>query len=237
MNFRMQEKNNTVLSSLKRRRLPEEIADRLKATIYNGTYSPGDKLPKETELSEIFQVGRPVVREALRALENTGLIFVKPGAGGGAFVKKIGVETLADTLEGIMRLDKLSLEELIEARVTTEISLLPIIFKRITSEDINALEANVLEAQSDLEKGVEEPRNLKFHILLANACHNELLTKTTEALLDGMVDIILQHDYSYDRKKKVLEDHFRLLFLLKSKKYKEFEIALSEHIRGTLKLF
>ena len=144
--------SGSTLQPLKRKRLSEEISEQLKGSIFAGEFTPGDKLPYEGELSEIFGVGRPVVREALRFLENSGLIQVKPGAGGGAFVKKIGSSTLSNAFEGIVKLDHVSMEELTEARLTVEMAILPLIFERIQPLDLETLEQNIEEAHESLEK-------------------------------------------------------------------------------------
>jgi GntR family transcriptional regulator, transcriptional repressor for pyruvate dehydrogenase complex len=104
----VEQKPKNSLYPLKRRRLSEEISEQLKGSIFGGEFKPGDKLPYKGELCEIFGVARPVVREALRFLENSGLIQVKPGAGGGAFVKKIGSRTLSNAFEGIIKLEKVT---------------------------------------------------------------------------------------------------------------------------------
>ena len=221
----------------KRRRLSEDISGQIREAIFNGQYKPGDKLPPENELGGIFQVGRPVVREALRSLENSGLIFVKSGSGGGAFIRKISSRILSETIEGIVRLDQVSMEELTEARLAVEISVLPMVVQRIQPEDMAALEQNLREAEESLRQGREEPKNLQFHILLAKACHNELLIKITEALLRVLARILRGYEYSYDRKKRVLEEHRHIFKLLKAKKYKAMEKALMKHIEETVHHF
>lgn len=221
----------------KRRRLSEDISEQIREAILNGQYKPGDKLPPENELGGIFQVGRPVVREALRSLENSGLIFVKSGSGGGAFVRKISSRVLSETIEGIVRLDHVSMEELTEARLAVEMAVLPMVIQRIRPEDMEALEQNLREAEEGLEKGIEEPKNLQFHILLAKACHNELLIKITEALLSVLARLLRGYEYSYERKKRVLEEHRQIFKLLKTKKYKALEKALMKHIEETVHHF
>src|SRR5512136_2169173 len=65
-----------------------EIANQIRSSIYAKTLKPGDKLPSERELAVQFNVGRISVREALRMLEQAGLIFIKQGSSGGAYVKE-----------------------------------------------------------------------------------------------------------------------------------------------------
>lgn len=225
------------MQPLKRSRLSEEISKQLTNSIFSGEYRPGDKLPSENRLCEIFEVGRPVVREALRTIENAGLIFVKPGAGGGAFVKKIGSRTLSNAFEGIVKLDQVSLEELTEARLAVEMAMLPLVIERIIPADLEALEGNILEAQACLEKGIEEPKNLMFHVLLANASRNQLLIKIVKGLFGVLARVIATHEYSYERKKKVLQEHREIFHLLKAERYPELEVTLARHIEGTLMHF
>src|ERR1700757_1548793 len=71
---------------MKRRRLYEPVADQIRQAIFRGLIRPGHKLPSERELAEHFQTSRLALREALRALEKEGLVIIKRGAGGGAFV-------------------------------------------------------------------------------------------------------------------------------------------------------
>jgi GntR family transcriptional regulator, transcriptional repressor for pyruvate dehydrogenase complex len=222
------------LRPLKRRRLSAEISNQLKGLIFNGEYKPGDKLPSENELCQIFEVGRPVVREALRNLENSGLIYVRPGAGGGPFVKKIGTDNLLEMLEGILKLEAVSVEALTEARLTIELAILPLVLERIQPEDLDELRENIKEAEEALKGGDREPRNLKFHIILANASQNELLMKFTGALLGLMAKVLQTYRYSAERKKKILEDHKHILALLEKKKHEELSDFLAEHIRGGL---
>ena len=225
------------LQPLRRKRLSEEISKQIKEAIFKGIYAPGDKLPPENSLGKIFKVGRPVVREALRSLENAGLIFVKPGAGGGAFVKKIDSHTLSETLEGIIKLDGVSLEELTEARLAVEMAMLPLVLERIQPADLDALEGNILEAQACLESGIEEPKNLMFHIILASASRNQLLIKIVKGLFGVLARVIAAHEYSYERKKAVLEEHREIFRLMKAERYREVEAALARHIEGTLRHF
>ena len=225
------------LYPLRRKRLSEAIFEQIKEKIFDGGFRPGDKLPSEGELCEIFEVGRPVVREALRSLENSGLIFVKPGSGGGAFVKKISSVTLSNTFEGIIKLDSISMEQLTEARLAVEMAMLPMLIQRIQPEDIEALEQNIDEARRHLEKGIEEPMNLRFHTLLAGACHNPLLIKISAALLNVLGDLAQPYELSDKGKKLVFEEHQALLDLLKSKKYDAFKEALEKHILGASHLF
>ena len=62
-----------------RRKLSDEVFERLKTMITSGELRPGDSMPAERDLRELFQVGRPAVREAMQALSNVGLLTITHG--------------------------------------------------------------------------------------------------------------------------------------------------------------
>ncbi len=69
-----------------RKTLTDAVQEQLRQAIFSGTYSPGSQLPTEAELGQMLGASRTVVREALRILEEDGLIFRRHGVG--TFVRK-----------------------------------------------------------------------------------------------------------------------------------------------------
>ena len=86
----------------------EYIIKHLEKEILSRSLKPGDKLPSELELQEKFSVGRGTIREALRTLQQKGLIEIKKGAKGGVFVKEVDAEQVRDTLPTLMRHQRIS---------------------------------------------------------------------------------------------------------------------------------
>src|SRR5665647_401366 len=64
----------SLISPLKSKRTFEDVCDKLKELVFNGTLIPGQQLPSEHALAQLFQVGRQSIREALRVLEYSGFI-------------------------------------------------------------------------------------------------------------------------------------------------------------------
>jgi GntR family transcriptional regulator, transcriptional repressor for pyruvate dehydrogenase complex len=222
---------------LKPQRLLEEVFKQIKEAILEGHYKPGDRLPSEQEFCKAFGVGRPVIREAFRFLENSGFITVKAGSRGGAFVQKIDASVLFNTFEGIVRLDGLSKEELHEARVALEMAALPLVMERITKEDIEALEENLREVRENVEKGIRGKRNIAFHVLLFKASRNQLLIKIGEALFELMEKLLDRYEYSEKRSRTFLEEHTALVELLKTGKMKKARQSIESHIRDSITHF
>jgi GntR family transcriptional regulator, transcriptional repressor for pyruvate dehydrogenase complex len=231
------EENNRAFIPIKPQRLSEEVYRQLKESILSGRYKPGDRLPSEKSFCEAFGVGRPVIREALRFLENSGFISVRAGAGGGALVQRIDSSILTNTFEGIVKLDGVSMRDLTEARLALEMGALPLVIERIGEDDIKALEANLNEAKESIEKGIRAKRNLAFHVLLVKASGNQLLMKIGEALFDLMDKLLDQYPYSADRSRVVLEDHRNLIEALKSRDTKKVKRMMLKHIGDTFNIF
>jgi DNA-binding FadR family transcriptional regulator len=104
-------------------RLPKAavvVARRIRRGIVHGEFQPGQALPNETELMALYEVSRPVVREALRILESEALINVKRGAGGGARVQRPDISVVARHTALLLQLDGTTLEDVFEARSLIE---------------------------------------------------------------------------------------------------------------------
>ena len=107
-----------MLGPVQTRSLPDEVFGQLLGEIVGGRYAPGETLPGERGLSDVFQVNRHVLREALKRLEQVGL--VKTVHGGGTkvleFRRTAGLDLLAvvaehpQALEGILPLLRSALQ-------------------------------------------------------------------------------------------------------------------------------
>jgi GntR family transcriptional regulator, transcriptional repressor for pyruvate dehydrogenase complex len=227
------EEHKVAFIPIKQQRLSEGVYRQLKESILSGHYKPGDRLPSEKSFCEAFGVGRPVIREALRFLENSGLISVRAGAGGGAFVQKIDSSILTNTFEGIVKLDGVSMRELAEARIALEMGALPLVIERMGENDIKALEDNVNEAKESIERGIRAKRSLAFHVLLVKASGNQLLIKIGEALFDLMDKLLDRYPHSAERSRIVLEEHRSMIEALKTGDKKKVRKLMLKHIGDT----
>jgi len=93
----------TSFRPIRQLRVSGEVTEQLKQSILLGNFKTGDRLPSERDLAEQFQVSRVAVREALRALENSGFITTRQGVTGGAFVTDLTFEHLVNAFLGVCR--------------------------------------------------------------------------------------------------------------------------------------
>ena len=220
----------------KNRRLFEAVAGQLKESIFRGDLKPGDRLPSEIDLCKLFQVGRPVIREALRMLENSGFLLIRPGSRGGAFVRESNPDYLIGSFEAIIKFGKVTLPQIIEARVVIERAILSLVFERIQPKDIEGLEKSVRQAKECLTNKVPEPKNIEFHILLAKITRNSLLIMINKALFDIFQKYLAGFELSFERKKRVLESHELILRFIKARNLKKALEITESHIREFYRL-
>ena len=101
-------------------RIYQDLVEQIQEAILAGKLKPGDKLPPQRELSEMFQTSRASLREALRVLEDKGLIEISLGISGGAIVKEANIDRISESLAFLIRYRKVSLHQLAEFRIVVE---------------------------------------------------------------------------------------------------------------------
>ncbi len=155
-------------------RVSQVIVDQIRALIRQGRLRPGDRLPSERDLCERFGVSRVTVREALRVLEAGGLIDVRVGARGGAFVTLPTNARLGEGLADLLQLSPLTAAEVTEARMVFELGIVPLVVERATEEDLVALERLCEGQQAALaEERYNMEMSAEFHIRVAASTHNK----------------------------------------------------------------
>lgn len=171
------------------KRLSKEIEERLLEMIRGAPLSPGDPLPSERELMQLFQVGRPAIREAMQNLERMGLIAIRHGGR-----PKVATPTLA-TLVGQMGVSMRhllthcasSLDHLKDARVRLEMEMARIAAERRTIKDLRDLKDN-FQAHSAAKQNPSEFLRLDgaFHMRIAVISNNPIFESVTAAVFDWM---------------------------------------------------
>jgi DNA-binding FadR family transcriptional regulator len=161
-------------------RLFHNVSKQIEKVILSGVLKPGDRLPPERELRETFKIGRPTLREALRVLEQKGLVEIRVGAKGGAYVKKTGVEQIADGLVLLIRRNQVSLRHLYEFRESVEDTIAGLATERGTDADFNRLTRLLEElgqlADASHKEALDAFYNVesRLHIELANISRNPI---------------------------------------------------------------
>lgn len=155
-------------------RISGEIVGQIKAAIRDRRLAPGDQLPAERDLTKLLGVSRVSVRDALRALEAHGLIEVRVGAHGGAFVTAPAPKLVGEGLTNMLMLASVTPAEVTEARIVFELAMLDLAVQRATDEDIAALDEICGRADASLATGsYDVALSAEFHTRLARCTHNQ----------------------------------------------------------------
>ena len=146
----------------------------------------GDRLPSERDLALQFGVSRNSLRQGLRSLVDSGLLQMKKGATGGAFIRDGGGEAVATGLSDLYALGTIRPEHLTEARILVGVEVARLACVRATDADIDELEANVAAAEqavSDRNYVLRTELNLEFYEILARMTRNPILATVTDAVI------------------------------------------------------
>jgi DNA-binding FadR family transcriptional regulator len=152
------------------------LADDLRERILRGDFPEGTALPPERELVVQTRMSRTTVREALRILEVQGLVTIKTGRAGGAFVQRPGQESVADSVALLIRGRKIRIPALLETREAIEPFCAQLAARHRTDEDLELMERANEAIAVDGTLAAFLQANVDWHIAVATASHNELLT-------------------------------------------------------------
>jgi len=223
------------ITSLKRRRVNESVSHQIRQAIFSGLLAPGHKLPPERELAERFQTSRVALREALRALEKEGMITIKRGFGGGAFVADFdnALRALGASLNTVVKLGRAKSAYLTEVRTILEPQIVRLATQRATPADLRAIESVVVMQEEELGR-VELSRkfDLEFHRRLADAAHNPILNIVVNAVNESIRDAILRSKLSRDMRTQVVGFHRRIFEAVQNQNEVLAQTIMAEHVAG-----
>lgn len=171
---------------VKKMSLHEDILEQMLQAIKNGEFSSGEKLPREIDLAEQFQVSRNCVREAMKTLGWLGI--VTSVSGHGTFVTKnaqnkiINTELLKDLTE------KTSFLELMETRLFLEPAIAFMAALRATQDDVEELRLIMEKSTEDKDEsnGIDIVSVSEFHEKLAGIAGNKIMIKLLNSIKSEM---------------------------------------------------
>jgi GntR family transcriptional regulator, transcriptional repressor for pyruvate dehydrogenase complex len=167
----------------------QAVLEHVEARLLSGDLAPGDRLPGERALSTQLGVGRSSVREALRVLEVLGLIRTHAGSGPNAGA--IIIATPGGGMSALMRLQVAArgfpVADIVRTRLILETSVAGDLAEAAAHPDLSAAE-RLLDAMDspDLEPAEFLALDAAFHLALAEASGNEVITATMAGLRSGI---------------------------------------------------
>ena len=163
------------------------VYDHIEAAILRGELKPGDQLPPERELAAQLGVSRSAAREAIRALQFQGVLASSVGHFGGTRVATMQTQALTRLLKLHVALADFPVDHVTELRIALERATATSAARSATSEQLEQMWA-VVEAMdvSTLDQAAFNELDTSFHIAIAAASHNPLISDLTIAVRESL---------------------------------------------------
>ncbi len=203
-----------VFQPIKPKKVSSQIAEQIRSSILAGEFTPGEKLPPERELAEMFGVSRPSVREALNILTSSGMVMSYQG--GGTVVKSLVEISTGNPLSDLIKGEQSRALDVIEVRKCMEAWTSYYAAQRALPDDLRKLEQIVGEMERNLEEmKPSQDLDANFHIIIAQATHNVVWLHLMQSIFDAMKEFqrgVWRVVYQTEEDHRMLFRHHREVF-------------------------
>lgn len=176
---------------IRRRKLADEVLERLIDLIQQGELRPGEQMPSERDLMATFAVGRAAVREALQALAGMGMISIQHGER--ARITAVTAQSMIDQIDRsarhLLSTSPGSVEHLKEARLLFEVDMTRIAARKATTDDVARLQEKIALMEENLgnhQAFIEA--DMDFHKTLAAISENPIFSAVSQAMLQWLAE-------------------------------------------------
>ncbi len=181
---------------IRQQKRPDLVAEEIKRLITERDLKPGDKLPREVELQQMFSVSKSTMREALKSLEVQGLIKVTTGPGGGGTIIEVPLDRTLQLLQNYLFFKDVSIDDIYTVRQLLEPELAAGAVPHLTEQDFTALDASIAccdapAAHQDGDIVRRRQEDVNFHDILAAANPNPFLRFSCE-LINEMIRQLIE---------------------------------------------
>ncbi len=186
------------------------VVDQLQEAILSGDLKPGDGLPSEMKLKEMFETGRGTIREALRMLEQKGLIDIRVGAGGGIFVRDMGIEKITEHLKMLIQFKKVNVTHITTFREGVEGSVAALAAEKANKEDVEVLRSSLSEIKKLMTRDNSYWHrfidiDIEIHLTIAKIAANPIYEAVIEMIHQ---DILGSTAHFSEKNQKVLQQNY-----------------------------
>ena len=196
---------NDMFRKISPRSVSKWVGRQLMDLIREGKLHPGEKLPSERILAEMFGVGRSSLREAINSLETLGLVEKKSREG--IFIRSLASPIISDPIMQMIEEDESKFFDLYEIRKDIEIASAYMAAYKRTPSDLATMKDILDKMKENAEKVIiERVDDLEFHMAVAAATHNLLRTHILKSIFDLFGDFIthVANKLNQDRKNVTL---------------------------------
>jgi GntR family transcriptional regulator, transcriptional repressor for pyruvate dehydrogenase complex len=176
-----------VFKPAKQTRIYQDVVEQIQEAILAGQLKVGEQLPAERKLIDMFGVSRGTLREALRVLQQKGLIEIKTGVTGGSIIRGVTTEQFSENLAMLIRYQKVALRDLAEFREGIEGTVALLAAERATPADVAQLRDLLAQTKEAFAAGPEEwDRAIRcdeqIHLTLTQITGNPLFITVLETV-------------------------------------------------------
>jgi GntR family transcriptional repressor for pyruvate dehydrogenase complex len=208
-----------------------DVTKQLENFIINGKFKPGDRLPSEPKLAAMFNVKRSALRHSLKELEHSGLLKTVRGPKGGRFVSDSTGQVAGELFRFLFQLKKVTLQELIEARIINESATAALAAERRSEEMLLRMKQLVVVMEQNIDnKSIFVDINYDFHHLIARASGNIVLVITLQALREAIFKYFEPIPVSDEIFNVGLAQHKKIFAAIENKDPKLAKELMIEHI-------
>ena len=213
---------------MEQHRITGALLELFKRLIADGSLSPGDRLPPERELAEMVGVSRSSLRQALKILENMGILSQRVGSG--TRLNPAAASILAEPLQFLILLDGITARELMEARLIVEPELAARAAARATAADRGALK----NAIRTMEESIADPEkfvagDLEFHQAIFRAAGNRVCT-TLFTVVHQSLEELIRFTSVLVEPEHTIHLHRRILAAIRKQDPEAARLQMREHL-------
>jgi GntR family transcriptional repressor for pyruvate dehydrogenase complex len=215
-------------------RISRVIVDQIKEAVFQKKLNPGDKLPSERQLMSQFKTSRVTMREALRTLEQFGILEIRRGNEGGAFIRDPNTKFVNNFLQDMFAMGKIMIPNLTEARMAVEPFSVKLAAERITEEGFSKVMQNIQEAKDYLDKENKNDArllHLEFHRLIAQASQNPVIFFMIDSIMDIMEKNISSIPVSMNIVERTTQCHQEIYGALRNRDVRKAQDLMFKHIQ------
>jgi DNA-binding FadR family transcriptional regulator len=230
----------TVVQPIQKRKLYQDVVDRLMQRIQTGEIRPGEQLPPERELMDMYGVGRPAVREALQALERSGIVEISQGERARVVIPTAQdlIRQIASGTRHLLQVQPDMLEHLKQARIFLEVGTARMAAERATAADVAALRARIEEQRASLAR-LEQflSCDMAFHREIARIGGNPIFPAVVEAIFQWGGDYYQPMVRAPGAEQLTLQEHGRLVDAIAAHDPDAAEAAMRSHLLRSNELY
>jgi GntR family transcriptional regulator, transcriptional repressor for pyruvate dehydrogenase complex len=217
-------------------RKSDYIVEQIYQALLRGDIKPEERLSSESELAETFGTSKLTVREAVRSLEQMGILEVRKGGSGGLFVREVDLNSTVNHLERIMLLPNITVPELTATRVALETYIIRdgLSREKVTPDVLLQMESNIAAAVQFFKEGKKDLERLRtnfdFHLMMSTLTDNNMLIILHRLTCEMLIRFYQLARPSREMAEKTISYHRQILAALRSGDFERAAEVNVEHI-------